>query len=145
MKAAPNGGINLSVLDGWWREGYNGSNGWAIGAEIDNGTTDFQNEVDASSLYQLLENQNRSTLLRETGWQTSSGLAATDARINPQHILQHPADGKGIHRATLHSGREIVQENFSRDGCGAATHLSQWKTQIRKVWPAVKISDVQMR
>src|SRR5216110_2506215 len=31
MKAAPNGGINLSVLDGWWREGYNGSNGWAIG------------------------------------------------------------------------------------------------------------------
>ena len=57
MKSAPNGGINLSVLDGWWREGYNGSNGWAIGAEIDNGTTEFQNEVDASSLYQLLENQ----------------------------------------------------------------------------------------
>ena len=56
MKAAPNGGINLSVLDGWWREGYNGSNGWAIGAEIDD-DTEFQNEVDASSLYQLLENQ----------------------------------------------------------------------------------------
>src|SRR5213595_2978369 len=49
MKSAPNGGINLSVLDGWWREGYNGSNGWAIGAEINNGTTEFQNEVDASS------------------------------------------------------------------------------------------------
>ena len=36
---------------------YNGNNGWAIGAEIDNGTVEFQNEVDASSLYQLLENQ----------------------------------------------------------------------------------------
>src|SRR6266436_5200943 len=35
-------------------------------------------------------------------------------------------------------------ENFSRDGCGAATHLSQWKTQIRKDWPEVKISDVQI-
>src|SRR5947208_2559350 len=46
MKAAPNGGINLSVLDGWWREGFNGSNGWAIGAEIDDGATEFQNEVD---------------------------------------------------------------------------------------------------
>src|SRR5712691_6162781 len=57
MKSAPNGGINLSVLDGWWREGYNGSNGWAIGAEIDKGTTEFQNEADASSLYHLLENQ----------------------------------------------------------------------------------------
>jgi starch phosphorylase len=38
MKSAPNGGINLSVLDGWWREGYNGNNGWAIGAEIDIGS-----------------------------------------------------------------------------------------------------------
>src|SRR5256886_15538057 len=57
MKSAPNGGINLSVPDGWWREGYNGSNGWAIGAEINNGTTEFQNEVDVSRLYQLLENQ----------------------------------------------------------------------------------------
>src|SRR5438067_10960996 len=35
-------------------------------------------------------------------------------------------------------------ENFSRDGCGAATHLSQWNTQIRKVWPEVKVSDVQI-
>src|SRR5213080_3691658 len=57
MKSAPNGGINLSVLDGWWREGYHGNNGWAIGLEINNGTVEFQNEVDATSLYQLLENQ----------------------------------------------------------------------------------------
>ena len=34
MKLPPNGGLNLSVLDGWWCEGYNGKNGWAIGAEI---------------------------------------------------------------------------------------------------------------
>ena len=35
-------------------------------------------------------------------------------------------------------------EDFSRDGCGAATQLSQWKTQIRKDWPQVQISDVQV-
>ena len=57
MKLPPNGGLNLSVLDGWWCESYNGKNGWAIGAEITEGDGDFQNEVDASSLYQLLENQ----------------------------------------------------------------------------------------
>src|SRR6476659_7132369 len=57
MKLPPNGGLNLSVLDGWWCEGYNGKNGWAIGAEIAEGDSEFQNEVDASSLYQLLENQ----------------------------------------------------------------------------------------
>ena len=35
-------------------------------------------------------------------------------------------------------------ENFSRDGCGAATHLSQWKTQMRKDWPQVQVSDVHV-
>ena len=57
MKLPPNGGLNLSVLDGWWCESYNGNNGWAIGAEIKDGTVEFQSEVDAGSLYQLLENQ----------------------------------------------------------------------------------------
>ncbi|MEP6811322.1 MAG: alpha-glucan family phosphorylase, partial [Chthoniobacterales bacterium] len=42
MKLPPNGGLNLSVLDGWWCESYNGKNGWAIGPEIDNGTVDYQ-------------------------------------------------------------------------------------------------------
>src|SRR5438477_11969972 len=57
MKTPPNGGLNLSVLDGWWGESYNGNNGWAIGAEIRDGSIDFQNAVDSSTLYQLLENQ----------------------------------------------------------------------------------------
>jgi glycogen phosphorylase len=56
MKAALNGVINFSVLDGWWREGYNGSNGWVIGADagLD---ADVDDEEDASSLYDVLENQ----------------------------------------------------------------------------------------
>src|SRR5207302_977471 len=57
MKCAPNGGINLSVLDGWWHEGFNGNNGWAIAPEINEGTVEFQSAVDSNSLYQLLENQ----------------------------------------------------------------------------------------
>src|ERR1700726_376943 len=42
MKLPPNGGLNLSVLDGWWCESFNGNNGWAIGGEIKGGTGDFQ-------------------------------------------------------------------------------------------------------
>jgi len=58
MKAALNGVLNFSVLDGWWREGYNGHNGWAIGEEIAI-TTDpqLQDELDALSLYETLENE----------------------------------------------------------------------------------------
>jgi glycogen phosphorylase len=56
MKAALNGVINFSVLDGWWREAYNGSNGWAIGedAGLD---SEVDDEADAGSLYDVLENQ----------------------------------------------------------------------------------------
>ena len=57
QKAALNGVINFSVLDGWWREGYNGSNGWAIGDNQDRETNELQDEADAESLYNILENQ----------------------------------------------------------------------------------------
>lgn len=53
QKAALNGVLNLSILDGWWREGYNGQNGWAIGEDRD--TQD--DESDADTLYRLLEEE----------------------------------------------------------------------------------------
>ncbi len=57
MKAAMNGVLNFSVLDGWWREGFNGKNGWAIGEEKDYTDPNEQDERDAQSLYATLENE----------------------------------------------------------------------------------------
>ena len=57
MKAAINGVLNFSVLDGWWREGYNGRNGWAIGDDRDYDDPEQQDEADAESLYDILENE----------------------------------------------------------------------------------------
>jgi len=57
QKAALNGVLNFSVWDGWWREGYNGQNGWAIGKDIDYDNPNQQDEADAKSLYDLLENE----------------------------------------------------------------------------------------
>lgn len=54
MKAALNGVPNLSILDGWWLEGYNGENGWAFG---DKDSTDRNDAGDAAELYQLLEDK----------------------------------------------------------------------------------------
>jgi len=56
-KAALNGVLNFSVLDGWWREGYTGLNGWAIGKDTNYVNTEEQDEADADSLYDILENQ----------------------------------------------------------------------------------------
>jgi starch phosphorylase len=145
MKLAPNGGLNLSVLDGWWREGYNGNNGWAIAPEIDNGTIEFQNEVDAGSLYQLLENQIIPLyyakpdgklplawlqLMRES-------IRSVTPVFNTHRMVREYTERLYIPAAKSH-------EDFSRDNCVAATHLSQWKSKMRKDWPQVRIQDVQI-
>lgn len=57
MKAAMNGCLNFSVLDGWWHEGYNGKNGWAIGDDKTYESDEKQDEMDALSLYETLEDQ----------------------------------------------------------------------------------------
>ena len=57
MKAAANGALNLSVGDGWWLEAYSGENGWVIGDERPAGDDAVQDEIDAASLYRLLEEE----------------------------------------------------------------------------------------
>lgn len=57
MKAALNGVLNFSVLDGWWREGYNGKNGWPIGDDTEYQDTNQQDEIDSRDLYETLENE----------------------------------------------------------------------------------------
>jgi starch phosphorylase len=145
MKLPPNGGLNLSVLDGWWCESYNGKNGWAIGAEITEGDPDFQNEVDASSLYQLLENQIIPLyyakpdgklplawlqLMRES-------IRSVTPVFNTHRMVRDYTEKLYLPAARAHS-------EFSRDGWRAATVVSQWKAQMRKDWPQVRISDVQV-
>ena len=136
MKLPPNGGLNLSVLDGWWCESYNGKNGWAIGAEIEAGSVEFQSEVDAGSLYQLLENQVIPLyyakpdgklplawlqLMRES-------IRSVTPVFNTHRMVKEYAE-------RLYTPAESGFEEFARDNCRAATELSQWKAHMRKAWP----------
>jgi starch phosphorylase len=145
MKTAPNGGLNLSVLDGWWCEGYNGNNGWAIGADIEEGSVEFQNEVDTNSLYQLLENQIIPLyyakpdgklplawlqLMRES-------IRSVTPMFNTHRMVKEYAERLYVPAAKSHG-------DFSRDACSAAVQLSQWKSRIRKDWPQVRVNDVEV-
>jgi starch phosphorylase len=56
-KSPVNGGINMSILDGWWVEGYRGDNGWAIGAHVTDLNPEVQDREDADSLFRLLEDE----------------------------------------------------------------------------------------
>ncbi|MBA2432048.1 MAG: hypothetical protein H0V56_08020 [Chthoniobacterales bacterium] len=145
MKLPPNGGLNLSVLDGWWCESYNGKNGWAIGAEIETGSIEFQNSVDITSLYQLLENQIVPLyyakpdgklplawlqLMRES-------IRSVTPMFNTHRMVQEYAE-------RLYSPAARAYQEFARDHGRAATELSRWKAQMRKDWPQVRIDDVQI-
>jgi starch phosphorylase len=57
MKAAVNGVLHLSVRDGWWYEGYNGTNGWTIGDEVEAYNPTEEDKSDAEALYHLLEEE----------------------------------------------------------------------------------------
>ena len=57
MKAAFNGILNLSILDGWWAEAYNGRNGWAIDSGVETDDWGEQDRADAAALYRILEEQ----------------------------------------------------------------------------------------
>ncbi|MBM3857190.1 MAG: glycosyltransferase family 1 protein [Verrucomicrobia bacterium] len=145
MKLPLNGGINLSVLDGWWLESFNGKNGWAIGADIIGGSNDYQNEVDIQSLFSVLENQivplyyakpdGRLPLawiqsMRES-MRTIVPMFNTHRMVKEyDHFLYEPA-------AVAHG---IMEKNDFQN----ARELSQWKKEMILLWPQVEVQEYQI-
>jgi starch phosphorylase len=145
MKLPPSGGLNLSVLDGWWCEGYNGKNGWPIGAEILDGTVDFQNEVDIDSLFRTLETQ-----------VIPLYYAKPDGRL-PIAWLQLMRESIRSVTPVYNTHRMVKEYNerlyesaagafraLAAKDCEAGAVLSRWKDKMRRDWPQIRISDVQI-
>lgn len=92
QKAALNGVLNFSILDGWWREGYNGLNGWAIGTDDSHQDQKFQDDMDAESLYDTLENEivplfyNRSA--EDLPWEWISRMKESIRTLAPEFSMR---------------------------------------------------------
>ena len=89
MKAVINGALNLSTLDGWWAEAYDGTNGWALSGDVDpdHGAQDTR---DAAALYDLLEHEVLPSLLRPRHGRAPALLARPHPRLNP-HARSRPS------------------------------------------------------
>jgi starch phosphorylase len=144
MKLPPNGGLNLSVLDGWWCEGYNTKNGWAIGPEITDGTPEFQNEVDAESLFNILENQ-----------VVPLYYAKPDGRLPIAWIqlmresMRSVTPAFNTHRMVKEYTERLYEpaaagfKALSANKCKPAVELAKWKHSTRVDWPQIRIESVE--
>jgi starch phosphorylase len=146
MKAAFNGALNLSILDGWWDEAYTAETGWAIGRGEEYADAAYQDRVEAGALYDLLENEVVPLFYRRgadgvpRGWialmRTSiSGLCPV---FNTNRMLhQYLVDG--------YLRAEARRARLEEDAFRRAKALAAWKEKVRKGWPEVGVSRVELK
>ncbi len=143
QKAALNGVPNLSVLDGWWREGYDGENGWAIGEEREYPNEAAQDDADAASLYRVLTEE----VLPAYFERDATGVPRRWVKIM-KRAIRTCAPRFSAHRML----KEYVQRYyapcarqgiaFAREGYARARELAAWLRQVRAAWPQVAFEQV---
>jgi glycogen phosphorylase len=148
MKVCSNGGLNLSILDGWWCEGYDGENGWAIGSgeeypENDEGKR-YQDEVESRALYELLENEllpmfytrGADGLPRQWIRRMKRCIATLVPMFNTNRMVEEYTEKCYIpshHRYTTLAGEKLKN----------ARELSEWRTRIHSGWHDVRVENLE--
>jgi glycogen phosphorylase len=145
MKVAPNGGLNLSVLDGWWVEGYRPGVGWAIGDGQEFVHAGYQDEVDAESLYSLLERdvvplfyERDDGLPRRWIAMMKKSIRALAPVFSGDRMVKQYAEGfylPGSDRYRL----------MTADGFAKAREITAWKGRVRGAWCDVRVTWVEER
>ena len=143
MKAALNGGLNLSILDGWWDEWYDGNNGWAIPSADGIDDTERRDDLEANALYDLLE-----TEVVPRFYETN------DEGVPPRwlEMVRHTLKSLGPKVLATRQVRDYVRElyapaaqtarSLNSDYAGAHT-LSAWKQSVRAAWPGVRVEHIE--
>ncbi|MCD5344200.1 alpha-glucan family phosphorylase [Arthrobacter sp. AK04] len=157
MKAALNGSLNLSVLDGWWDEMYDGENGWAIPTANNGASPEERDDIEAAALYELLETQ---VAPRFYGSTVSAGAGAagpstSGAEKVPTHwvsMIKHTLSHLGpavsaermlrdyvniLYRPAAEAGRSASANSYSQ-----ARTLAAWTAKVRLAWPLVHVEHV---
>jgi starch phosphorylase len=140
MKAAMNGGINLSVLDGWWDEGYDGTNGWAIKPSSERMDQGARDSDEAHTLYEILQDHmlplyyDRNGMTHSPGWVRMSKRAMMTIlpRFNAERMLND-------YTTSFYAPAAARGRQYQLAECRAASEVAQWKARVRAAWPQVAI------
>ena len=138
MKAGMNGVINLSVLDGWWGEGYERGNGWAIKPVKEAQDDEERNHEEARTLYEILQDQviplyyNRGNMGHSPEWIRMAKHSM--ATILPQYNAGRMV-GEYLAKFYLRAARQGAR--YAQDNYQPARDLALWKARVRAAWPGV--------
>ena len=145
MKLPPNGGLNFSVLDGWWLESWNGKNGWAIGPDITAGSEALQDQVDIQSLFHVLENQ-----IIPLYYAKPDGKLPLAWIQLMRESMRTIVPVFNTHRMVSEYNERLYEPSaaafaaLSANHCANAVALSSWKTEIRAEWPQIRVLDYEI-
>ncbi|MDN4162810.1 alpha-glucan family phosphorylase [Nocardioides abyssi] len=143
MKAALNGGLNLSILDGWWDEWYDGENGWAIPSADGVEDTDKRDDLEAAALYDLIENEvaPRFYDVDEEGVPTRwmEMLRHTLKSLGPKVLATRMVRD---YTKQLYVPAAVTARRLNDDYAGAA-ELAGWKRRVRSGWSGVRVEHVE--
>ncbi|MFH1841598.1 MAG: alpha-glucan family phosphorylase [bacterium] len=145
MKVPVNGGINLSVLDGWWCEGYRGDNGWAIGAGEDYEDHAYQDEVESTALYDLLEaeivplfyDRSSDDVPREWTAIMKNSMRTVNANFNTNRMVEEYT--KRFYIPCLRNSQRLAASKWQ-----GACELADWRRFVADYWHEVSISNVEI-
>ncbi|MCB9851942.1 MAG: alpha-glucan family phosphorylase [Phycisphaerales bacterium] len=143
MKVGPNGGINFSVLDGWWPEGYDGENGWAIDEGRIVGDAEFRDHVESETIYEMLEKEispmfydrGADNLPRRWIKRMKASMKTVSPRFSTARMVQEYASK--LYVPTAERRARLSAESFS-----GAKKLSHWKRDLAHEWGSVAIDAV---
>ncbi len=150
MKLPPSGGLNLSVLDGWWCEACTGKNGWAIGPEIPESTIPpephYEDEVDIHSLFHVLETQILPLYYAKPDGRLPLAwinLMRESIRTIVPVFNTHRMVKEYTQR--LYAPAAAAHATLIGNSCAKAVELARWKDSIRRDWSHVKLSDTAIQ
>ncbi len=146
MKAAINGGLNMSTLDGWWCEGYRPELGWVIGASEIYEDHNYQDAVESRAIYNILENEivpffyTRQADNMPRGWicKMKNSIRLLAPIFNTHRMIAEYT--RRCYNPAAARWRYLTAEAMSR-----ARALSMWKANIKKAWPEFAIKDVKVQ
>ena len=143
MKAGMNGVINLSILDGWWGEGYDGENGWAIkpaSPELDPHRRDHE---EARTLYEILLHQVVPLYYRRTNGGGASSFSPEWIRMAKRSMasllpLYDASRMLGEYVSNFYLPASRQGHRYAEGGFEGARAVAAWKSRVRAAWPGVQ-------